>query len=388
MNKLMKPTILSISLVTIMAGAAVAPALGSIALAFTNTNPVFIKMILTIPAILIIFISLLSGKLTEKFTKKSILIVGLLFYICGGFGGSFANSIYQLLFSRVILGVGVGLILPLSTTLIADFFSGDERTSMMGFSQASANLGGIITTILSGALSKISWRYAFYVYLIGVLVLILIIFVLPEPERKETDNVKKLKVPLPIYKLTILAILTMVAFYAIPTNMAIFIESEKLGDSGIAGIVLSSLSLAAFIAGMLFTRITKTFKKLTIFSALIAMSAGYFGLSLSHNIVSVTISIFVLGLGFGVITPTLLVKAVSLVPKQSTTIALSIISSGLFIGQFISPIIFDVTGKIFNNTSIRFGFKIMEFELLLATIISLVIVIKDNKIIKNESNEV
>ncbi|MCB2360901.1 hypothetical protein [Clostridium estertheticum] len=51
MNKLMKTTILSSSLVTVMAGAAV----------------------------LIIFFSLLSGKLTEKFTKKSILIVVLIF---------------------------------------------------------------------------------------------------------------------------------------------------------------------------------------------------------------------------------------------------------------------------------------------------------------------
>lgn len=193
MNKLTKPTILSISLVTVMAGAAVAPALGTIALAFSNTNPVLIKMILTIPSILIIFVSLLAGKLTEKFTKRSILIAGLIFYICGGFGGSFANSIYQLLFSRVILGVGVGLIVPLSTTLIADFFSGDERTSMMGYSQASANLGGIITTILSGALSKLSWRYAFYVYLLGVLVLFLIIFALPEPDKKRNKCSRKNK---------------------------------------------------------------------------------------------------------------------------------------------------------------------------------------------------
>ncbi|WP_411911103.1 MFS transporter [Clostridium estertheticum] len=79
------------------------------------------------------------------------------------------------MFSRVVLDMGVGLIFPLSTALIADFFSGDERISMMGFSQASSNLGGIITTILSGVLAKLSWRYAFYVYLIGVLVLLLIV---------------------------------------------------------------------------------------------------------------------------------------------------------------------------------------------------------------------
>jgi len=36
------------------------------------------------------------------------------------------------------------------------FFSADESISMMGLSQEASNLGGIITTILSGTFSKLS----------------------------------------------------------------------------------------------------------------------------------------------------------------------------------------------------------------------------------------
>jgi hypothetical protein len=47
MGKL-KVTILSLSLVTVMSGAAVAPALGAIANYFSNTDPLLIKLIITL----------------------------------------------------------------------------------------------------------------------------------------------------------------------------------------------------------------------------------------------------------------------------------------------------------------------------------------------------
>ena len=54
MTKL-KVTILSLSVVTVMAGAAVGPALGVIAAYFSDADPLMIKLIITIPSLFIIF---------------------------------------------------------------------------------------------------------------------------------------------------------------------------------------------------------------------------------------------------------------------------------------------------------------------------------------------
>lgn len=118
-------------------------------------------MILTVPAIMVIPFSLLSGKLVLKFNKRTILIVGLVIYIIGGLGVVLVNNIFVLLFLRVLLGAGVGLIMPLSTSIISDFYTGEEKTRMMGYSGAINNLGAFIATFGSGLLAMISWRYSF-----------------------------------------------------------------------------------------------------------------------------------------------------------------------------------------------------------------------------------
>jgi MFS family permease len=118
MGKL-KVTILSLSLVTVMSGAAVAPALGAIANYFSNTDPLLIKLIITLPALFIIFTSLLFSSLSSRLSSKTIAISGLFLYIVGGCGAGFVNNIYLLLAFRSILGIGVGLIMPLSTGLLA-----------------------------------------------------------------------------------------------------------------------------------------------------------------------------------------------------------------------------------------------------------------------------
>ena len=127
MHPMIKPTILSLSLLTVMSGAAIAPDLARIAMAFPESSPTSIKFILTVPAIFIIIFSMLSGWLCTRTTKRNVLFLGLLMYVTGGVGGGTVNSMGNLLVFRGLLGAGVGLITPLSTGLVADFYSGDDR---------------------------------------------------------------------------------------------------------------------------------------------------------------------------------------------------------------------------------------------------------------------
>ena len=181
MGKL-KVTILSLSLVTVMSGAAVAPALGAIANYFIKVDPLLIKLIITLPALFIIFTSLLFSLISSRLSSKTIAVSGLLLYIIGGCGSGFVNNIYLLLAFRSILGIGVGLIMPLSTGLIAYLFDKNEQSKLMGYSSAMNNLGGIIATTLSGYLVSLNWRYSFAIYLLGLFVVIMVIGVLPKAE--------------------------------------------------------------------------------------------------------------------------------------------------------------------------------------------------------------
>ena len=62
-SKFLMLAILSLSLLTVMAGAAVAPALGVVKAYFSDTNPLFIQMVVSMPAIFIVFTNFLFPKL-------------------------------------------------------------------------------------------------------------------------------------------------------------------------------------------------------------------------------------------------------------------------------------------------------------------------------------
>ncbi|MCJ0930653.1 MFS transporter [Virgibacillus halodenitrificans] len=141
---MLKPTIISISMATVMAGAAISPALGLIAEAFPDASETMIKLILTAPSIMIIPFSFLSSYLTSKITKRTIIMIGLVIYLIGGVGAQLMSTIELLLAFRLFLGAGVGLVMPLSMSLINDYFKGSERTKMMGYNSAFSNVGVLL----------------------------------------------------------------------------------------------------------------------------------------------------------------------------------------------------------------------------------------------------
>lgn len=194
---MLKPTIISISMATVMAGAAISPALGLIAKAFPNASPTMIKLILTAPSIMIIPFSFLSSYLTFKITKRTIIMIGLLIYLIGGIGPQLVSTIEMILVLRLFLGAGVGLVMPLSMSLINDYFTGKERTKMMGYNSAFSNFGGIITMLLAGWLATFGWRTPFNVYFLGLIIFMMIFFSYRRGKSKKNHN-KNIKTNCPL----------------------------------------------------------------------------------------------------------------------------------------------------------------------------------------------
>ena len=62
---------------------------------------------------------------------------------------------------------------------MADFYEGDERPKMIGYTNSTANITGIFMPLLAASLAVINWRYAFGVYALGLLVLALTWIVIP-----------------------------------------------------------------------------------------------------------------------------------------------------------------------------------------------------------------
>lgn len=384
-NKMLKPTIISISMATVMAGAAISPALGLIASAFPNANPLLIKLILTAPSIMIIPFSFFSSYLTSKITKKMIVLIGLVIYLIGGVGSQFAPTIEILLIGRLILGAGVGLVMPLSMSLIHDHFTGKERVKMMGYNSAFSNFGGIVTIILAGYLTNYGWKAPFNVYFIGLIIFVLVYFYLPKNELITRNKTKaKAKMPLAVYGYAFAMGAVMLVYYSVSTNMAMFLEQNDIGDASLASKIIAFTTIGGMITSLILVKIQEIFKVYIIPIMLFGMFIAFTLLGFTKSVPLIMIAATLIGFGQGVLFPTIMLKAMNRVQLHQADHVVALTSSMTFIGQFLSPVVLDSIGAAFSTATIRFQYSFLSVIMIITVLITLIFTSIGSKI-KNKN---
>ncbi|MBO4717898.1 MAG: MFS transporter, partial [Spirochaetales bacterium] len=179
-----------------LAASATSPALATIGQHFPTATAEQIAAIATLSTLTGVPLTIISGLIAgRKVGFRTLAISGLSVTLIGGFLPYFATSIQQILLGRAILGIGHGLMTPVSTTVTLSVFKGDEIAKQYSRSSISTNVGAIIFQLLGGILCNFSWRVPFMVYLAVIPVLILVILFLPEPGHsvKAEPGLQKVK---------------------------------------------------------------------------------------------------------------------------------------------------------------------------------------------------
>lgn len=352
---------------TVMAGAAISPALGVIAKAFPEANPTMIKLILTAPALTIIPSTFLTSYLTTKLPKRTIVMIGLVIYLIGGIGPQFMPTIELLVLFRLVLGAGVGVLMPLSESLIYDYFIGIERTKMMGYNTAFSNFGGIITMLLAGGLATLGWQLPFYVYLLGLIIFVLVFFYLPKGGiHQPPQHEKKLKIPFAVYGYSFAMGAIMLAYYAVATNMALYLEQTNLGGPALAGAVVSFVTIGGMITSLLLVQIESILKRFLIPVMLLTMGISFSFMSFTNSVPVLMISVCFIGFAQGALFPVLTIKTLNRVKLYQTDKAIAVSTAFIFSGQFSSPLVLDSICKIAKQTDIRFQFGVLSVAILIS----------------------
>lgn len=99
-----------------------------------------------------------------------------------------AVNYVNLLFARMVMGIGQSVDDPASTSMLSDFYPSRMRAKVFSFTQVSFFLGGGIGIALGGYVSEVlSWRWAFAIVGVPGSVLAILVFKLREPRRGESD---------------------------------------------------------------------------------------------------------------------------------------------------------------------------------------------------------
>lgn len=254
-------SILSLSLLTVMAGAAVAPALGVIQAYFSGTSQTVVQLIISIPALFIVITNLCFPALSRRFSTKTLVLGGLLLYTVGGCAAGLFDQIALVLVMRALVGVGVGILMPLSTGLLTFYYPPERQAALMGYASAMNQMGGVIATLLAGLLSQLNWRASFLVYLLGLLSIVLCLGFLPSDRLDQPQHAEEASAagsPFRTYFIYILAMfLLMSIFFVYPANFALETTAEGTVPAQCIAVIMAGADLVAFVGGLLFVHLRR-----------------------------------------------------------------------------------------------------------------------------------
>lgn len=336
MKKRLLYTILSISLLTVMAGAAIAPALGVISAHFAGRNPLLIQLIVSLPALFIILTNLVFPWLCRLMKTRTLALTGLALYVLSGAGAFFVDNIWVLLAFRALMGVSVGMIMPLSTGLLAYYFPPEEQAGLMGLSAAMNQMGGVVATFLAGVLAGISWNYAFLVYLLGLIAIILVAAFLPN-ERLSGRGGVSLSLLKRFHPSVVGMFLVMILFFIYPTNFALT-ASGTLSEMGVT-LTMVGLDVVALLVGLCFGFLMKRFAAQMKYIAPLGFAAGYLFLAVGGSLVWLLLGSAFIGIANGIGVPYLNTIGSVKAGKEAATTVMPLLSAALYLGQFLSPLI-------------------------------------------------
>ena len=365
----------SVSAVTSLPGLAVSPILGDMNNIFPKASDLEIQMLTSLPSLLIIPFVLLAGHLSTGRSKLAILYEGLAIFTLCGVACLLAKSMTALIIASSILGIGAGMIIPLSTGLVVDYFTGNVRVQQLGYSSAINNLTLVAATALTGYVADINWHLSFLVYLLPGVSLILSLALrreTPTPEPKHSDQYKQTTINR--RHLWVLTAFYFVATYitlVITFDTAFLFEKYHISQH-LAGISISLFFLAIMLPGLFLNRIIAVTRSYTNALSAMVMTVGLLLLSISKSPILLISGVILTGLGYGVIQPLIYDKAAIIAPPKLATKALSVVMAANYTAIILCPFIINAARRLFASHSEQFGFILNASVAAVVTLIAFI----------------
>ncbi len=360
----------SVSALTSLPGLAVSPILGELSTIFPHATELNIQMLTSLPSLLIIPFVLLAGKLAEKRDFIRLLRVGLWLFAASGVLYLFSSRMWQLMAVSALLGIGAGLIIPLSTGLISRYFTGEYRVRQFGYSSAITNMTLVVATAVTGYLAEVHWRLPFAVYLLPLISLVLSAYLKKDTASVTIKQAAAIIPPIqstPVisgkYGIHIRHLVQLMLFYGLVTyvvlavtfNLPFLMEAHHF-SSGNSGLMISLFFLAIMAPGFMLDNLVKLLGNKTKLYSLLAIAVGLLLIWISPTEWLIVPGCILVGLGYGIIQPLIYDKTVDTAIPQKTTLALAFVMVMNYLAILLSPFITDFFQWIFHTGSQEFPF--------------------------------
>ncbi|MFX0032903.1 MAG: MFS transporter [Candidatus Hodarchaeota archaeon] len=317
-------------------------------------NAFEIGLILSIFSICQLFASPITGKLSDKYGRKPLLLFSQTSTLIGFILLGLAYNVWILIAARLVDGL-LGSNMTVSQAYISDVTTPKYRTKIFGYSSAIFGAGLIFGPVIGGVLLSISFSAPFFFAAgISLLSIILVIIFLPESLKKKEDKIEfKFRDIIPIkeaqhfFKSTIIRGIILVffiynfGFFLFISTFALFAEKQinatpqqvsfYMAWIGVLRVIFQSILINPLLKKVRENKILA----IGIFTMIFAMIFLIF----SNSYWIVYLPFFLLAFGTGVARPILTSKLTNTVGKEETGSLLGVNNALTSIGQIVTPIL-------------------------------------------------
>ncbi|UYP47571.1 Multidrug resistance protein MdtG [Candidatus Lokiarchaeum ossiferum] len=301
-----------------------------------------------------LFASPITGKLSDRFGRRPLLIFSQISTLMGFVLLGFAGKIWILVTARIIDGL-FGSNMTVCQAALSDITAHENRTTVYSYSSGIFGAGLIVGPLIGGLLSTINYSVPMFVAAgISFLSIILVIFFIPETNNSQTTTLSiKFNEILPIKetkkyikdnrtrKTLFLFFLYSFSFMLFINNFTLYVENKYQVGPDIASyyrtwIGILRVILQLFLMKSLLKKMGETKGFLTgAISLLICMV----GLIFSWNYFIAFIPMIFLAYGTGMARPILTSRLTKSVKQSESATILGISNALNSLGQILTPII-------------------------------------------------
>ncbi len=343
---------------------ALSPIIASIGADFTGVDETLVQMVFTLPSLLFIIGSPLSGIAMSYINKKTIALFSLGCYLIGGlFPFFFNSSIWMLLVGSLIIGVGTGFLMPLINGFIVQYFDKNDRAPLMGMNAIFTALGALTFIFIGGQLSRFGWRYTYLAFSLVIVIIALVITCLPtgEPQKAEVSEkngkTSAFEMNPYIFGLFVIGFIYFVVQNAFNTNSSAYAINVLGKDAAMASLVTMINTIGGIIGGMSFSRIAYRAKSQIETITLAIIAVGFFITFFIPSTVAFFAGSFLIGYGFAIFNAAGSYLLSYNTRPETNAFTVSVYLALINFGAAISPIVVNAcTGFIGEGIQNKFLF--------------------------------
>ena len=315
-------------------------------------TPIQIGLIASVFSFCQLFASPITGKLSDYFGRKPLLILSQVSTLAGFMVLGFSTTAILLIAARLIDGL-LGSNMTVSQAYISDIIEPKHRTRVYGYSSGVFGAGLIFGPFIGGMLSQINYSVPmFFAAAITVVSIVLVLF-LPETITKKTEKISLgFNDIIPINEVNgfvktrhvrnnlLMFFIYGLGFHLFISNFSLLAETQLHVDAAQVSFYMAWIGiLRVIIQTVLIARILQAFgEDRMLRTGIVAMVISMVSLALSADYLFVFVPLVFLAYGTGVSRPILTSKLVNSVTKKETATILGVNNSLTSLAQIITPI--------------------------------------------------